>query len=369
MFCCSVREISSHAFAWLGKTGKQKQHFPISAEHHFIHVSDPYYKLLHKLEGASLSNLEKETIQENSFEILGRRTVVITVATLQVQDYVKTLNCFVKMSSGVRPIVFSLDLNLSKILKEKNVPSIELHHFIGLFSHEDMKENSTALFGTELFSIITHSKIWITFLLTQQGYDVIMTDLDVIWCKDMLKVFAELATKFPRIDIFMQSNQRKKHLKAQLNTGFYYAKSSKDVVELYELLVRAIPSAIEKGQDDQGLFWDLICCPPLKQPFCPQVKWHKYQNKELSLECHWNSIEKYKAAVKIQYLSLRDFPNGHADGFSRELNELPHGFYHKQCITQNITIWHVNFCTGKKKRRIMQRQGVFFGADWKVCKS
>lgn len=348
--------------------GRKTQLIATSAEKLSGHAYEPYYEYISKLKGVSLSSIEKAAIEKNSFKILGRRTVVVTVGTEQVQDYVQNLNCYVRISSNVRPIIFSLDSQLSELLRAQNLSILEAHYFIPLFSDREMKNGSTALFGTEHFSIITHSKIWIAYLLIQEGYDFIMTDLDVIWCKDMTEVFAKLSTTFPTVDIFMQSNQRNRLLKAQLNTGFYYARSSEQVFKLYKLLVSAIPNAIRKGQDDQGLFWDLICCPPLNHPLCPHVTWRKYNNIDLKLECHWKSETKPQAVVKIQYLPLRDFPNGYSDGFNRGLNEIPPGFYHKQCITKNITIWHVNFCTGKKKRVIMQNQEVFSGAHWKGCK-
>lgn len=331
------------------------------------HGFGPYSELIHELEHASFSRFEKQTIDRSSFTIHGRRTVVIAVGNEQLQDYVNNLNCFVHMSTGVRPIIFSLDFKLTKLLNARNIPTIQLHSFVRLFSQEALENDSTAIFGTKLFSIITHAKTWVTYRIMRESYDLIMTDLDVIWCKNMMNVFSDLSTRFSRVDIFMQSNQSSKLVKAQVNTGFYYVRSNQLVLELYKRVASTMPTAIGNGQDDQGLFSDIACCPPINKPFCPRVKWQKYQRVDSRLECHWNSSNTERNVVKIQYLPLRDFPNGYSDGFNRRLSEIPNGFYRRQCFARNITIWHANFCTGRKKRRIMQDQGVFFGRNPNAC--
>lgn len=334
-------------------------------------------------QSAATKHIEEKRGRKKRAMNIKRKAVIITVASYDIREMVRNLVCFVSQTTGnAKPIVFALDSNLSTYLRKYKIPSIAFHSDVQVKSANETKtalkmaeghrqqrtasasqDGIPARWGTQKFSGISNNKLVVAYHVLKQGYDVLLTDVDVMWCRDMTTRFNTFLHDYPDFDMFMQSNRPMEHGTGQLNTGFYYAKSTPGVVELFEGLSKQSPKAILSGQDDQTFFWGFMCRaghPPTDRSMTGVVK---YEDGETT--CQWNENR-----VLLLFLPLMEFPNGAVRFNSSEgvrMKVHPKGFYRDKCRKKEVAMWHVNYVTAYMKRHVMMGQDVWISRDNGSC--
>lgn len=312
-----------------------------------------------------------------------RKAVIATVASYDIREMVHNLVCFVSQTSGgAKPVVFALDSALSSYLRKHKIPSIAFHSDVQVKSANETKtalktaqghqrpsrDGVPAFWGTQKFSGISNNKLVVAYHILKLGYDVLLTDVDVMWCRDMITAFSTFMYEYPDFDMFMQSNRPGENSTGQLNTGFYYAKSTDGVVELFEALSKHSPDAILRGQDDQTFFWGLVCRaghPPTDRSMTGVVKYEVEKGRKWETTCQWNENR-----VLLLFLPLMEFPNG-AVRFRKEdgsrMVTHPKGFYREKCRRKEVAMWHVNYVQAHMKRGVMMGQDVWISRENGTC--
>lgn len=313
-----------------------------------------------------------------------RKTVIATVASYDIRNMVYNLICFVEQSTeGATPVLFSLDIELTLYASKHNIPSIAFHSSAQVKSanetysklkHETIPQRKNldgepAFWGTQEFSGISNNKLVIVYHLLKLGYDVLLTDVDVVWCRDMLPIFARYVNDYPDFDIFMQSNRAAENGTGQLNTGFYYAKATEGVVSLFESLASKSPEAILKGQDDQTFFWGHTCRAghvPTDQSFTGVIRYEVGRGGWKTI-CQWNGKK-----VVLLFLPLADFPNG-AVRFRKynrlDAIEYSRGISREMCRRKEVAIWHVNYVQAHMKKAVLNRNGLWISRANGTCET
>lgn len=331
-----------------------------------------------KTENLKKANMKTTTDKKKSVN-MKRRAIIATVASYDIREMVRNLACFVSQTSQEsKPIVFALDSALSKYLRKYKIPSIGFHASVQVKSANETKtamrtstqgrqrpsrDGVPAFWGTQKFSGISNNKLVVAYHLLRTGYDVLLTDVDVMWCRDMISTFTTFLHEYPKYDMFMQSNRPRENSTGQLNTGFYYAKSTSGVISLFESLSKHSPGAILRGQDDQTFFWGFMCRAGHPPTDGSKTGVLKYENGETS--CQWND-----GKVLLFFLPLMEFPNG-AVRFNKEDGSRwsvhPAGFYRDKCKKQEVVMWHVNYVSASMKRHMMMTQDVWISRENGTC--
>lgn len=236
------------------------------------------------------------------------------------------------------------------------------------------------LFGTHAFSGITLSKLDIVRNVLEAGYDVLFTDVDVVWCRDLPSLFAGLVATYPQYDMFIQSNQKDPDVLGQVNTGFYYVKKSEKVLDMYGRLAgRESVKWHNRSGDDQTLFWGFACKGGRYLGPGKGVSTFTDVQGRTRFRCQWRNDEKInerkeggkevgeEGVVNIMFLPVREFPNGSADPKGRALVHVPKGYYREACRSGEVAMWHVNFCPGQLKERRLREQSVWIADERGKC--
>lgn len=315
---------------------------------------------------------EREILLRQSFPVgdaNGRRAVIVTVASHDVSHFVLNLRCFVRQTSKKDIVLFSLDSNMTSIAKREGIETIGWHPIKPncKFSSVEQKlsnDSNPHLYGSQAFSSITLSKLDIVRQILSTGLDVILSDVDIVWCKDVPGQFKQLLNKHPAIDIFMQSDTRHDGIIGPLNTGFYYVKSSPNVMKLFDGLIKESNHRHSLSGDDQGLFWGYACSRGRNRKKgygVTNMNEGKNGSHPLFL-CQWND-----GSVKIMFLPVSEYPNGSSDPEGRVYKEVPEGYYREVCKRKQISIWHVNYCKGDVKERRLKEQNVWISRNNGTC--
>lgn len=353
--------------------------FKFSAED--IDLLRKHAVILHSSTGAKSKKPEKGSIVNNT-KVIKQKTVIATVASYDIRNLVHNLMCFVHQSTvGATPVVFALDMELTSYARERNIPSIAFHPNVQVKSanetatelknangHErENRDGEPAFYGTQKFSGISNNKLLVVYHLLKHGYDVLLTDVDVVWCRDMLHTFGNYVNDYPSFDMFIQSNRATENGTGQLNTGFYYTRATEGTVSLFESLSVHSPKAILKGQDDQTFFWRHICRgghAPSGRSMTGVMR-YKVGPEKWETICQWNE----KRAVLL-FLPLAEFPNGAVRFLthgSQGKIQYARGLSRERCHRKEVAMWHVNFVKAHMKKGVMVRNNLWISRDNGTC--
>lgn len=308
--------------------------------------------------GTQLSRTERDLLQKHSFQLMVgssfRKVVIVTVASHHVGGYAHNLRCFISQSSKQEVVLFALDQQMMNMANSTNFPSILWKGTVP--SQNDLlktKQQSTVPlhFGTPDFNRLSLSKFDIVRSILRLGLDVIFTDVDIAWCVNIPHRLQEITLKNPQFNIYMQSNFRSEIRKGDLNTGFYYAKSSPEVLSLFDSFSAKFRDNPYK--DDQSLFWIYSCRKGKQLSNGNGLSTTIDSDGNNQYQCTWNS------SVYIMFLPLKEFPNGFQDPTGRTINQIPEKYYREMCRNRTVSIWHVNYCIGNAKEKHLRRQGMW----------
>lgn len=348
-----------------------------------------------------LSKKDLNTLLRASFTVghgkTHRRAVIVTAASHDVDRFAANLRCFVQQTSRKDIVLFALDtLMHAHATGVMRVPTVPWYSVRQPVDEEDNLEAKAIrdptnkeeekkqphLFGTHAFSGITLSKLDIVRNVLEAGYDVLFTDVDVVWCRDLPSLFAGLVATYPQYDIFIQSNQKEPDVLGQVNTGFYYVKRGANILDMYARLAgNESVKWHNRSGDDQTLFWGFACKGGRYLGPGNGVSTFTDVQGRNRFRCQWRSddkikqlketgkkeIDETKDVVNIMFLPVREFPNGSADPKGRALVHVPKGYYRDACRSGEVAMWHVNFCPGQLKERRLREQNVWIADDRGKC--
>lgn len=321
--------------------------------------TDKPYSLFHEYDSS--------VFQANTFKLplksSHREVVMITAATHHYADMLKNLRCSILQSSRREIILFALDSEMVSIAKKHGISVIPWYLSHRLTSWDSgEKMSGPGLWGTQLFNRISSQKLEIVKYVLHRGLDVIFTDLDTVWCKDIPAIFQSMLSKHPHTDIFIQSNTRSENETGQPNTGFYYARSNRAVLNFFNTLFIKIEKSRLNIPDDQTIFWREACKAGKQLPNGDGLMESKSKNGTVEKVCRWNNGD-----MKISYLPLEEFPNGSRDLEGRPPHKVPKGYYGKLCRSKRISLWHINFISGSLKERRLKEQNLWLTSQNGSC--
>lgn len=324
---------------------------------------------LPSMDGMHLHSITANRILSYNSFLMGKRikrkTVIVTAASYDVIDLVKNLNCFVQQSSKTNLVVFSFDPEMTKTCIKLGIPTIPW--WIERKGTDNWSFNKTKppAFGTKQFSHVALAKLDVVRSVLLLGYDTIFTDTDIIWCKDVPRRLLDYIEKYPSYDIFIQSNGKSRFVLKDVNTGFYYVKSSESTITLYSKLSGLIEHWLRKSAygDDQSLFWSYVCSKGKNMSGNGVIDVNAGNgNTAPQFVCQWKN-----STVQAFLLPITEFPNGASDPEGRSLSEIPKGYYRSICRERGISIWHINYCKGRTKFQRMREQNVWLSTDDGHC--
>lgn len=311
-------------------------------------------------------------LRRNAFSIAGRSVVIITAASQDVAKFISNLKCFTDQTTQKPVTLFSLDSNMSTYAKEREISTIEWYSTSLKLENEALAKKPIPgkdrviphLFGSQRFSSITLTKLDIVRQVLRMGLDVIFTDVDIVWCRNIADEFAHYIAKYPLYDSFMQSNTQNASQIGQLNTGFYYMKSTPKTLILYDGLVEQSSNWYNRSGDDQTLFWGYVCSGGRKRAMNGVIELSENMTnvKEPQFLCQWND-----SSVQILFLPTSQFPNGALDPEGRNLGKVPMKYYRGACQQKKVAIWHINYCRGDAKEMRLRQQDVWLSNENNTC--
>ena len=274
----------------------------------------------------------------------GSSFVLLTAATYSYRNYVRNLACSLSAVGKYELLLIALDEKLHKSRMPPNV------HSILLPTTTLSGDNAIRRFGTDEFRDLSRLKLAATKLVLAAGYDVLFTDADVVWCDSAA---LEIAMYAANTDLVAQDAAVHKFA---INTGLYYARSSRATVELFDTALKWAG----KG-DDQDVMNMLLCedrfggervflgSPPHKQ-FHPQY-------------CRWNDT------ATIGFLPKERFPLGCTKVDEKQLKTFDSQTVRNICKKRRIALYHYSCIKLDEKINTMKNHGMWlYNRGTRNCK-
>lgn len=273
-----------------------------------------------------------------------RRVAIIAPTTYHYRHFLVNLQCSIERVAGRQALVFALDDRIAAFAKRRG------YRVLGPF--KDMKWKRDAgdaphSYRSEKFRYITKMKLEAVRKTLLAGYDVLLTDVDVVWCDDAVQKLAKMIEEGFIGDVLIQSDSpRYSKDWVRINTGFYYAKATSHVSDLFEATIRFSSRPENSGWDDQKSFIATAC------------NWTKLSEEaagraNLTL-CRWDDRVYVRALPIMEYLNGAVFVNG------TRLGRLPLGQLRDMCMSKRIVMWHNNWILAHRKLERFQQQKLWF---------
>ncbi|PXF41964.1 Beta-arabinofuranosyltransferase RAY1 [Gracilariopsis chorda] len=297
-----------------------------------LSLSGSVYRILPAKNNGILSESDKNVLVQNSIPSAGSgATVIVTAATFNYMDFLRNLRCTIKRSTPHEVVVFPLDMKTSKALKDENIPQIS--RFVKYNKYENRK---TSEFNSLGFNYVSKLKLLVVQEVLRAGINVIYTDLDIIWCKDPVSHLLKYVNN--TVDIAIQNDASRDSGKRNLNSGFYFARTSPRILRFYKTLLKY---AFEnEGINDQKSFIRIACTvagPGKDLPF------QSVREGEVRV-CRWDKL------VTLFALPLSLYPNGASFHDTTRMYQLPKGKILSMCQKKDIYIWHNNWSSANDKK-------------------
>lgn len=270
-----------------------------------------------------------------------RRLVIITAISRSAFSYFLNLRCTVKNSTGLDIAIFALDMEVASLAADLRVPVIIPTYQSQGDTPESQDMKTMHQYASAEFNRITKMKFRAVKDTLLAGFDVLFSDVDVVFCNNVVEILEEeLAAQSPMPDLLMQSNGFENGARAHMNTGFYYVRSSSATIELFDGLEQYGDEEKNRGRNDQYVFDDYVCAT--------NKGWGRFQVTKVGGKplgaCWWNE------KVFVRALSLSSFIHGGIGAGG------PVGL---QCKNRKIAIWHNNYNQASEKKGRLSDQGLW----------
>lgn len=340
---------------------------------------------------------EIDELHNNSFVLVmppgpARRTIIATAATHHYIPFLHNLHCSVRRTTGLPLLLLALDPVIANYARLYSIPVVTIPPHDVDHDSPNIAQPLPFRYGTQPFARVSKHKLAAVRHVMASGFDIIFSDVDIVWCASVptqLQNFlrALRLNGHGDTDILMQNGMvSPDDPLIEANTGFYYAKATRNVLRLFDSLVEVSRRPDMHSMDDQMLFNDVVCRSwaaisngaslrvglPLSQQRVETDASEKATTpvwvktallQPPVLKCFWDD-----AAVKVVLLPLSAFPNGARVPDGRPVDDtLPPGVVGRLCTRRQIALWHVNYCVGEEKEVRLRRQGVWTAMPNGTC--
>lgn len=127
-----------------------------------------------------LKKFKNELDQIINKENYKNETLIMLVGNLGYYEYI--YNCILTINKlNYYPIVFCLDKELEdKIINNKNIKC----YTFKLYNYYTFNYKKHLYFHYKEFSLVTFSKVYTSYMVLNSGYNILLTDGDIVWLKD-----------------------------------------------------------------------------------------------------------------------------------------------------------------------------------------
>lgn len=324
------------------------------------------------VEPNSISSSNLEAIRNASFELDGRRVLILAAATSHVAPLFDNLRCGARSHAPAGEerdvLLVALDDAMEAHGHRVGAPTVRVsYESLENISQGKGNKAEGLKYRSQSFGRVARSKLNVVHDVLASGVDVIFTDTDVSWCNDVpaalkadraSRAKARAASNEPLPDIVFQ-NALRKDVRNQMsfNSGFYYARSSPAVRAFFGALTSL--STDTKRVDPKGYVGD----QKLVNSACSQEKFGgevfpilSPREVELpSLYCRWME------SVRVEALPMMAFPNGAyraarvGSGPRKGITKM-----RGKCEAGEVQLFHANYMLAPRKIPSLQREQMWF---------
>ncbi len=185
-------------------------------------------------------------VRENSL-IDHESTVIITAVNYAFRSHLTNLKCSLdRIGISEKLKVVALDELVATWAQKAG-----FQVFQALDGSEKSVITEDARFGSASFNLLSKRKISAVATELSTGRNVLFTDADMFWCGNALREIIDLSNTHSEADLLMQSAWPR----SLLNSGFYFARSNENTMNLFSELLRHGGSE----ENDQVIFNRVLC--------------------------------------------------------------------------------------------------------------
>lgn len=283
-----------------------------------------------------------------------RRVAVVTAVNFAFREYLVNLNCSIRRAVGSRPVrllVVTLDAEMEKEARRLRFESVYMP------SASMPRAGEEAVFGTPAFNLLSKRKLYAVYRVLRTGADVLFVDADIVWCGDvvgelMRLMYGKWAEALGgRPALLMQTAWPR----SVLNSGFYYARASHDVVRLFEALLAYKGDA----ENDQVIVNRVLC----RANGGGEVVYGGRRDamhggtgeRRVPVGCRW------KGRLDVKILEAGRFPTGGklVQG-GKKLFHLTRREVMEMCERKVVALLHNNCILSRKKKARFAVKGIWY---------
>lgn len=187
--------------------------------------------------------------------------------------------------------------------------------------------NNTCEYGSTCFQVTTKLKLQFVLRILKKGYNVLWSDIDMVWYKDP---FPHLISYGPA-SFPIQSDEPNLYLPAngvgRIDTGFYYARANRLVIKAFTQIVE---HARTSNEPEPLSFYNVLCG-------------ESGQKRQKSSEC------RHKNGLQTVFLDRQVFANGIVNGYWWNSNVA------EVCMSKGVYVLHNNWLHGKDSKVSRQK--------------
>lgn len=292
----------------------------------------------------TVSAVERTGSEEESNSMLSvirsaehQGAVVVTASNYMYRMHLRNLQCDLhRLGLPYAPVVFSLDALTHDFALSAGLKSVALSRELG----DDVSPGAFERHGPRSFGHITRQKLKAVQTALYAGMDVLMTDADVHWCGDALEA---VQRSMGDSDMLVMAEASY----AKLNSGFYYVRSNKRTMELFDVMV----ANAHFGMHDQDVV-NAVLCDTL---FGAQRV--RTTEGAVPYECISAS------GVVARLLDTNHYPSGAEVIKGSPVFKLDRETLANMCETGRFVVLHNNFIRADKKMARMIVKGMWYVAE------
>lgn len=190
------------------------------------------------------------TIRSVSEKVAIDNTIIVTALNFGYREMMMNWVCNMRRLHISNFVIAALDEDLYKYAFLRGLP---VYFEEVVVSGRGLSLND-ASYGSDEFKELTKMKSRVVLQFLKLGYDTLWTDTDIVWFKNPIDHLRSLS-----VELAIQSNapdEEASNARRRINSGFYLARASKRVVDIFEEI---IDYAAKSRMSEQPCFYDIIC--------------------------------------------------------------------------------------------------------------
>ena len=172
-------------------------------------------------------------------------------------------------------------------------------------------------------------KLQAVLQILHKGYNVLWSDLDVVWFKNPLPYLQSFGPDMFPVQVDEPNMNRPSNRHGTVNSGFFYAQAVTRVIETFKEILKQLRARTPTDVEDQ-IFNRVLCG-------------NRGQLRVDSTEC------KTANGLRTIFLDRHTFPNGIVDGYWWHPNVI------QVCVSNGVYVLHNNWIDGLESKVIRQK--------------